>query len=205
MWHGYRDVCISPKHTGQLDRDIFSTHCTKTNGKECQWWSMKIAQRVNEGADLLEFLSLSRNSPYGHQFLAAAASTYYTLRSERNYFGRQFGRCRIHHNGIDSCRRHRTSYISDTYTVGRMEMIGIAVFCSYKSEKWRKNHKLCLPCQNARRTFGSRLGLSAAYHISCKSILLASFGRNGGPRSHRGNIDNCRSGRNRVSTTDKSQ
>lgn len=26
MWHGYRDVCISPKHTGQFERDTFSTH-----------------------------------------------------------------------------------------------------------------------------------------------------------------------------------
>lgn len=26
IWHGYRDVWISPKHTGQFERDMFSTH-----------------------------------------------------------------------------------------------------------------------------------------------------------------------------------
>lgn len=29
MWHGYRDVCMSPKQTGQFERDIFSTHCNR--------------------------------------------------------------------------------------------------------------------------------------------------------------------------------
>lgn len=29
MWHGILDVWISPKHTGQFDRDIFSTHWRK--------------------------------------------------------------------------------------------------------------------------------------------------------------------------------
>lgn len=105
MWHGILEVWISPKHTGQFDRDIFSTH-----------WN---CQHIFFNQFHKKFF-YANELPYVLQFSIELAGTYYTLHNGRNCFCHLSGIFRIHDNGTGLYLHRQIDYISNMCTASEL-------------------------------------------------------------------------------------